>query len=160
MKKLLILLTGFILAAMPGAAQAGNGAFGTAGAAIADTVTVAAPPPVSNTAAPITAVTLVIILAGIYILRRGIQRKIRTLRRTLADSPVSVSPVVILEIIQSLLGIIFPAVTAVLLALHLSGVIPYISTAEEIAGILLSTGIAICEILDWFLGEKKSGTPA
>lgn len=154
MKKLLILLASLVLLAAPIMSMTQNKASGTADEAIA---AVLSPAPVSNAAAPIPAVILVIVLAAVYALRRGIRRKIRSLWLVPAtDSDKTDSALAILELIQILLGIIFPAVTAILLVLHLSGVIPYVSVAEEIAGILLSAGIAVCEILDAFLKKKKT----
>jgi hypothetical protein len=141
MKRFLILLAGFVLMFAPPGAQT----LGSTPSAIA--------------AAPVLAITLILVLAVLYVPRKVIQRKIRALRAALAGSPKAASPIAALEIIQSLLGVIFPAVTAVLLALHLSGIIPYISSAEEIAGLLLSAGIAVCEIPDGFFGRKRSGIP-
>jgi uncharacterized membrane protein YesL len=137
MKRFFIFLAGIVLISLPLAAQTLKG-------------------DVAVAAVPVLAITLIIALAFIYLLRKVIRRKIRALRESMPGSPEAVSPIAVLELIQNLLGVIFPAVTAVLLALHLSGIIPYIGAAEEIAGILLSAGIAVCEILDGFLGRKKS----
>jgi ABC-type Fe3+ transport system permease subunit len=151
MKRLLILTASFILMTVPITSQTLNGT--------ADTVTAAIPAAASSTqdsnaAASIPAVALIIALAAVYALHKGIQQGIRSVQYQ--GSQKKGSPLIILELIQSLLGIIFPAITAVLLTLHLSGVIPYISVTEEIAGVLLSAGITVCEILDAFLKKRQT----
>ena len=151
MKKLMVLLMCIGIFALPLMAQAQgtNLAFPT-GTVIAQTG------PASNAAAPILAVALLVILAAIYIGKKGISWKVRKLTaqndRFLQQAPI----IDTLELIQTILNILFPAVTAVLLVLHLNGVIPYITTTEEISGIVLSAAIAIVEIIDAFLKKKAS----
>jgi hypothetical protein len=119
-------------------------------------ITITAQAPTANPAsASFLAIFILVVLASIYVARKGITRYKNTLIQysggKTADDPI----VPLLELIETILNILFPAITAVLLVLHLNGVIPYISIAEEISGIVLAAAIAIVELIEAFLKAKS-----
>jgi succinate dehydrogenase hydrophobic anchor subunit len=72
-----------------------------------------------------------------------------------AKKRIGVSPSSIVEIIQQITEIVFPALIAILLALHIQNGVVYVETAEVVTGIVLGAVHAILNAILQFIPNRK-----